>query len=420
MNKGTINNNRKSKWGKIVLNHLSKQSLVLENLLTPLDVESFFKKYWGKKPVLIRGKQPGAFKNIFSVEKLTSKLEESAYPFQKLKFFRKPAFLHNPTRFMKKDTNRNPILDYLKLTHFIKKERGSLVVDAIQRFEPSVCALTNQLSEDLLALTSCSAYYTGPHGRTFRAHWDVYDVFILQIDGTKKWNVYKPVIRNPLPDFHQPIFYEFEKGKPMMTETIREGDLLYIPRGFPHEVHSTTRASLHLTINMSPPTWYDWLKLIVEEALKVTAADPLMRETCPELLTGEEGQVLLSCCYSEIWKSLVSYMKRIDSRDYMENRYACRHEVSGARRQICTGNLNKNTVVSRLPGINFLKKNGKTVTLKFDGKAISLPRSFEKALSFMQSSVSFRVADIPDYLSEKNKISIVRDLMRANFLSLNP
>ena len=45
-----------------------------------------------------------------------------------------------------------------------------------------------------------NAYVTPPQNQGFSAHYDVHDVFVLQIDGEKQWRIHSPVLMSPLRD----------------------------------------------------------------------------------------------------------------------------------------------------------------------------------------------------------------------------
>ena len=45
-----------------------------------------------------------------------------------------------------------------------------------------------------------NAYITPPQNRGFDDHYDVHDVFVLQIEGTKRWIIHEPVHPDPLRD----------------------------------------------------------------------------------------------------------------------------------------------------------------------------------------------------------------------------
>eukprot|EP01062_Namystynia_karyoxenos_P022042 TRINITY_DN18434_c0_g1_i1.p1 TRINITY_DN18434_c0_g1~~TRINITY_DN18434_c0_g1_i1.p1 ORF type:complete len:418 (+),score=97.64 TRINITY_DN18434_c0_g1_i1:61-1254(+) len=69
------------------------------------------------------------------------------------------------------------------------------------------------------------------------AHNDVQDVFVLQLDGVKRWEVYghdersRGKLRRREPD---DVVDVSSLGEPLVRHRMRRGDLLYVPRGFIH------------------------------------------------------------------------------------------------------------------------------------------------------------------------------------------
>ena len=95
------------------------------------------------------------------------------------------------------------------------------------------------------------------------AHNDRQDVFILQLEGHKRWILYRPV--EPLPT------YEQERGKdhsgPMAIEELSDvyqthdvvlspGDILYVPRGYVHETSTVSgTGNEHAHVQSLSCTW---------------------------------------------------------------------------------------------------------------------------------------------------------------------
>ncbi|WP_253074328.1 cupin domain-containing protein [Paraburkholderia unamae] len=100
-------------------------------------------------------------------------------------------------------------------------------------------------------------FLTPPSSQGFQPHYDGHDVLIVQLEGDKTWELFDPVqdIRVGMegdrvpPDQLSPIRDSFQ---------LRQGDVLYIPRGLPHVARSTIRNSLHLTLSIVPTTWTDY------------------------------------------------------------------------------------------------------------------------------------------------------------------
>ena len=111
-------------------------------------------------------------------------------------------------------------------------------------------------------------YLTPPNSQGLPCHYDDHCVFVCQLLGTKQWTIAsQPVVS--LPHLYEPLgsLHSAKTGNSMAGHSqffLREGDILYIPRGFPHEActvaesgdpDETTGFSLHLTlaIEVDPP-----------------------------------------------------------------------------------------------------------------------------------------------------------------------
>lgn len=113
-------------------------------------------------------------------------------------------------------------------------------------------------------------YLTPPRSQGLARHYDDHCVFVCQLLGNKKWSVF-PQSAVQLPRLYEPLgSFAGSKGSNDACEgrefLLREGDVLYIPRGCPHEAHTfikdgespveeLTGFSLHLTlgIEVEPP-----------------------------------------------------------------------------------------------------------------------------------------------------------------------
>uniref|UniRef100_K7MK35 Bifunctional lysine-specific demethylase and histidyl-hydroxylase n=1 Tax=Glycine max TaxID=3847 RepID=K7MK35_SOYBN len=109
-------------------------------------------------------------------------------------------------------------------------------------------------------------YLTPPNSQGLACHFDDHCVFVCQIFGSKQWTIFSP------PSQLLPRLYDSLLGSDIdCTKAgrreffLREGDVLYIPRGFPHEAYTSSAVSddspgfsLHLTlsIEVEPPFEY--------------------------------------------------------------------------------------------------------------------------------------------------------------------
>ena len=95
-----------------------------------------------------------------------------------------------------------------------------------------------QLAADLGHPVQVNAYVTPPQSRGFDAHYDVHDVFVVQVDGEKRWRVHQPVHDSPLRDQpwtdHRAAVEAAAQAPPLVDTVLRPGDCLYLPRGYLH------------------------------------------------------------------------------------------------------------------------------------------------------------------------------------------
>ncbi len=159
---------------------------------------------------------------------------------------------------------------------------ATLVLQALHRSWPPLAGFCRRLAAELGHPTQCNAYITPPASRGFAAHYDTHDVFVLQVDGAKRWNVYPPVL--PLPLRSQPSAAYARNGTllpteatPLLSTVLCPGDALYLPRGHIHAAETNEERSIHLTVGVQALTWYD----VLQDALALAADEEGFRETLP-------------------------------------------------------------------------------------------------------------------------------------------
>jgi hypothetical protein len=162
---------------------------------------------------------------------------------------------------------------------------ATLVLQALHRTWPPVVAFAQQLVADLGHPVQVNAYVTPPQSRGFDDHYDVHDVFVLQVSGAKRWRIHAPVHEAPLRD--QPWTdrrdaVRAEAERPcLIDEVLEPGDVLYLPRGTLHAATALGDVSTHLTFGVH--TWHrhHLAEEVVAAALATVADDPDVRTSLP-------------------------------------------------------------------------------------------------------------------------------------------
>src|SRR5206468_2281254 len=107
---------------------------------------------------------------------------------------------------------------------------ATVVLQALHRTHAPVIDFAQQLGVDLGHPVQVNAYVTPPQSQGFSSHYDVHDVFVLQVAGEKRWFIREPVLRHPTRD--QPwtdrraAVEKAAKQTPLLDVVLRPGDAL--------------------------------------------------------------------------------------------------------------------------------------------------------------------------------------------------
>ncbi|WP_338748943.1 cupin domain-containing protein [Janibacter alittae] len=133
-------------------------------------------------------------------------------------------------------------------------EGHSLVLQGLHRTHPPLLDFSQQLAADLGHPVQVNAYITPAQSTGFSAHYDVHDVFVLQVAGEKRWRLYPPVVTHPLRDQpwqeHAEAVEQAASAPPRLEVTLRPGDTLYVPRGWLHAATALGGVSTHVTVGV--------------------------------------------------------------------------------------------------------------------------------------------------------------------------
>ena len=158
----------------------------------------------------------------------------------------------------------------------------TIVLQALHRIWPPVIEFATDLRAELGHPVQVNAYVTPPSSRGFSAHYDIHDVFVLQIAGEKRWIVHEPAFEAPLRT--QPwtqrradVERTVAEQEPLLDVVLRPGDALYLPRGFIHAAEALGETCAHLTVGIHVITRH-----ALVEALAALAVDDVeLRRSLP-------------------------------------------------------------------------------------------------------------------------------------------
>ena len=156
------------------------------------------------------------------------------------------------------------------------------MLQGLHRIWPPLIDFASSSAADLGHPVQVNAYVTPPQNQGFAAHYDVHDVFVLQVAGEKRWTHPRAGARAPAaptsrgPTTARPCGAR-RRRPPVIDTVLRPGDALYLPRGWLHSAEALGETTVHLTVGIHAMTRYD-----VVEALVALAADaPALRASLP-------------------------------------------------------------------------------------------------------------------------------------------
>lgn len=143
---------------------------------------------------------------------------------------------------------------------------ASLIANHVHRVCPEVAAFAHLLEREFAARVAANVYCSFKGVQAFQTHFDLHDVFALQVEGAKTWRIYES--RADAPVAPLPPGDEIEKwltasrGRLLFEAEMKPGDILYLPRGQYHDALTGAQASLHVTFGVSPATGLVLFKLL--------------------------------------------------------------------------------------------------------------------------------------------------------------
>ncbi|THJ64634.1 cupin [Arthrobacter echini] len=257
---------------------------VLGTRLIDIDREKFASDVWGRAALLTRSASD--FSDLLSADAVDELISRRGLRAPFLRVAKDGTTLPN-SDFTSGAGIGATISDQLDDTALWRRfaDGATLVLQALHRTWEPIADFSARLGGELGHPVQANAYITPPQNRGFDDHYDVHDVFVLQIEGTKRWIIHEPVHTDPLRD--QPwtdrrsTVAEAAKGEAYIDTVLEPGDALYLPRGWLHAAQAQGEVSIHLTLGIHNWTRYALAEQLAQSALEALRDDPQMRATLP-------------------------------------------------------------------------------------------------------------------------------------------
>jgi bifunctional lysine-specific demethylase and histidyl-hydroxylase NO66 len=255
--------------------------------LIAVERDKFAAEYWGQEPFLSSAADlPGEFSELLDANAIDDLVSKRGLRTPFLRVAKNGTTLADRA-FTASGGVGAGIADQVSDDRLVRlfADGSTLVLQALHRVWPPILDFCQKLAAEMGHPVQANAYVTPPQNQGFSAHYDVHDVFVLQIEGEKRWRIHRPVLASPLRD--QPWNdrrADVEKraeGAPLMETLLKPGDCLYLPRGHLHAATALGAVSIHLTLGIHVWTRFALAQQLVHQALQTLAEDPVMRASLP-------------------------------------------------------------------------------------------------------------------------------------------
>jgi bifunctional lysine-specific demethylase and histidyl-hydroxylase NO66 len=245
----------------------------------------FAAAHWGKAPLLSRAGElggPDGFRDLLAPDDVDELLSRRGLRTPFLRVAKQGTVLL-PGRFTGGGGAGAEIDDQVLDDQVLRlyADGATLVLQGLHRLWPAVVDFAGRLGRELRQPVQVNAYLTPPGNQGFATHYDTHDVFVLQVDGRKRWRIHEPVLPEPLAQQawggRADEVVASADGEPALDVELAPGDALYLPRGWLHAASARHERSLHLTVGVRALTRY----ALVEELLALAAEDRRLRATLP-------------------------------------------------------------------------------------------------------------------------------------------
>jgi ribosomal protein L16 Arg81 hydroxylase len=368
--------------------------LTLRSLLAPVSQEDFRAHYWEKRPLIVQRQNPDFYADLFTLSDFESAI------------MRSPAYVMTANEAKHKTAKPVPGLEKLLQD---MRDGDTLALPQLNRHEPKLDRLCRQLSSELGHPSHTNLYLTPPHAKGFTPHWDYQEAFILQLWGSKRWNIERE--RRSFRTGGDERDDDLELRADCDSVTLEPGDLIYIPRGFVHAVETGSQPSLHITLEVLTIRLEALVHVIVTAARR---REPSLASALP-LGFMQDGR-------DEIVRRVTAALRQITDEafigsvvdqylDELVSKYPL--DISGQLVAFYQPvPLRLEDIAGSRPGIVYRLHAGEDpVRVNVGTRSIAFPGLFRDALIFALKTPAYRVEEIPGGLNEEEKIAFVARLL---------
>lgn len=402
----------------------------IDELLAPVEWREFLERYWQREPLHLPRNTEDGFADLVALEEVDHLLAQHAgkadFP---LSVVGSRIDTGVPEHLRSSDRSHwtpDRVFERLALGATVR-------LGNVGRYVSAVGLLENEFETAFQTDVSINLYYTPRRARAFEAHSDNHDVFILQLEGRKRWHLYQFADQLPLETVHRGRL-EWQRGAgaagafqpPPDTRQLTEdrllepGDLLYVPRGLVHRVLTLDDGpSLHLTVAVPVVTWYE---ACVVALLDAAQRSPVLREalpvdfaTAPESIGADRYERVREAVASHLDAATLERTVATMGRQFVDSRRG--HWQHTTRDVEAIEQLTLDTRLMRRPALLYrIERHPAQLVLSYWGHHIPVPIRCESMLATVLSGEPFTPRQLPSQLDGESRLVFCRALLAKGFI----
>ncbi len=385
----------------------------LQWIIDPVARDEFFEAYWEARPLVISRNVPGYFDPLLSLDEIDRVITTLNLSHPDLQLVSSAEDIRAPQY-----TYRSGMVDVAKLYQYFA-DGATIILPQLHTRVPSLAAFCRCLERELSSRFQTNIYMTPGNAQGFKPHYDTHDVFVLQIAGSKNWQIFETPVELPLKGQHfdstvHPL------GEVTQSFTLNPGDMLYIPRGLVHDATSSDEISLHITTGVMANSWTD---LMLDALSAVALKDPSFRKALP---VGFAHDGFDRTDARRTFASLIERMAMAADLDEVMDHFV--DDLVSTRQPVLHGqmaqlsrleSLTVKSVAGVRPGLIYrLTESADTIRIDCYGKEISLPVHAGPAIRFALETERFKVSELPGDLDDEGKLVLARRMVREGLIAL--
>ena len=243
-------------------------------------------------------------------------------------------------------------------------------------------------------------------------------MFILQVLGSKHWTIEKE--RRCLPARTEKMGDEGRELRgELLSFTLEQGDLIYIPRGYVHAAECSDSPSLHITLGVTAQMYEDVLFAAIKALIQ---QDPALRCALPlGFMDGAHDAVIQRAAQSfraaadrnflvtifDQYRDELVQNYHLDVSGLVEEFFDPRplnlDDKAGAGQALCTGCIRRKILVR----------------LNFGARSITFPGFFRDALEYALSIPAFQIRDLPGEIEDEERVVFIERLIQEGLVVRN-